>query len=193
MFFKRRLSQQTRRSDLENPTSLLRKANDSLKPRTNRFFTDKMMLLLTISFCIVGIGSVQCVPTKPEAIPPTGRIHGSILDSRLGRKIYSFRGVRYAEAPTGERRFKVNCLFVRVSILHSIDVRGDQLRDLSCLVSFIVTLKNVNEASIQQIVTTSTLERYHWSLTVRIKKFPCTSFYADIYETSVRISTAIFS
>ncbi|XP_076180102.1 esterase E4-like [Ptiloglossa arizonensis] len=66
-----------------------------------------MMLLLTISFCIVGIGSVQCVPTKPEAIPPTGRIHGSILDSRLGRKIYSFRGVRYAEAPTGERRFKV--------------------------------------------------------------------------------------
>ncbi|EFN65474.1 Esterase FE4 [Camponotus floridanus] len=43
----------------------------------------------------------------PEVTAPTGRIRGSILTSRLGKKIYSFRGVRYAEPPTGERRFQV--------------------------------------------------------------------------------------
>ncbi|XP_053985421.1 uncharacterized protein LOC128879892 [Hylaeus volcanicus] len=60
-----------------------------------------------ILFCIVCICSVQSVPSRPEAIAPTGKIRGSILNSRLGRKIYSFRGVRYAEPPTGDRRFKV--------------------------------------------------------------------------------------
>ncbi|XP_011310876.1 esterase E4-like [Fopius arisanus] len=35
-----------------------------------------------------------------------GKIKGSIITSRLKRKIYSFRGVRFAEPPTGELRFK---------------------------------------------------------------------------------------
>ena len=66
-----------------------------------------MLLLLTSLFLIAGIGSHQCCASYPEAVAPTGKIRGSILDSRLGRKIYSFRGVRYAQAPTGERRFQV--------------------------------------------------------------------------------------
>ncbi|XP_015127076.1 esterase E4 [Diachasma alloeum] len=35
-----------------------------------------------------------------------GKIKGSIINSRLKKKIYSFRGVRFAEPPTGELRFK---------------------------------------------------------------------------------------
>ncbi|XP_076231278.1 uncharacterized protein LOC143177296 [Calliopsis andreniformis] len=69
--------------------------------------THKMFLLLTILVSIASIGTVQCCAIHPETVAPTGKIRGSILNSRLGRKIYAFRGVRYAEAPTGERRFQV--------------------------------------------------------------------------------------
>ncbi|XP_043496969.1 esterase E4-like [Polistes fuscatus] len=44
---------------------------------------------------------------NPIVQAPIGKIRGSILMSRLGKKIYSFRGVRYAEPPVGENRFKV--------------------------------------------------------------------------------------
>lgn len=36
-----------------------------------------------------------------------GYLKGSILISRKGRSIYSFRGVRFAQPPVGNRRFKV--------------------------------------------------------------------------------------
>ncbi|XP_034950414.1 esterase FE4-like [Chelonus insularis] len=35
-----------------------------------------------------------------------GRVRGSEMTSRLGRKIYAFRGVRYAEPPVDDLRFK---------------------------------------------------------------------------------------
>ncbi|XP_043472364.1 esterase E4-like [Leptopilina heterotoma] len=35
-----------------------------------------------------------------------GRIKGSLKTTRLGKKIFSFRGVRYAEPPTGKLRFQ---------------------------------------------------------------------------------------
>lgn len=63
--------------------------------------------MLLFVFFLLGIGSVLCDSSQPETLAPTGRIRGSILESRLGRKIYSFRGVRYAEPPTGPRRFQV--------------------------------------------------------------------------------------
>ncbi|XP_036329974.1 pyrethroid hydrolase Ces2e-like [Rhagoletis pomonella] len=34
-----------------------------------------------------------------------GKIRGSVLTSRKGREIYAYRGIYYAEAPTGSRRF----------------------------------------------------------------------------------------
>lgn len=40
-------------------------------------------------------------------ITPLGKIMGSTLESRLGRTIFSYRGIRYAKAPVGELRFKV--------------------------------------------------------------------------------------
>ncbi|CAL7939259.1 unnamed protein product [Xylocopa violacea] len=66
-----------------------------------------MKLPCTILFYIIGIGCVFYCTAHPEATPPVGKIRGSILHSRLGKKIYSFRGIRYAEPPTGERRFEI--------------------------------------------------------------------------------------
>ena len=36
-----------------------------------------------------------------------GKIKGSLMTTRLGKTIYSFRGIYYAEPPTGQNRFKV--------------------------------------------------------------------------------------
>ncbi|XP_060523214.1 uncharacterized protein LOC132700111 [Cylas formicarius] len=43
---------------------------------------------------------------SPAVRAPAGLFQGAILKSRLGRDIYSFRGIRYAKAPIGELRFK---------------------------------------------------------------------------------------
>ncbi|KAL1494980.1 hypothetical protein ABEB36_010476 [Hypothenemus hampei] len=37
---------------------------------------------------------------------PLGRIQGTVIQSRLGKKIFSFRGIRYAKAPINELRFQ---------------------------------------------------------------------------------------
>ncbi|XP_049775871.1 esterase E4-like [Schistocerca cancellata] len=42
----------------------------------------------------------------PEVQTPLGRLRGSILQSLDGKSIFSFRGVRYAQPPVGELRFK---------------------------------------------------------------------------------------
>lgn len=39
---------------------------------------------------------------------PMGQIQGSVIQSRLGKPIYSFRGIRYAKAPKEELRFQVS-------------------------------------------------------------------------------------
>lgn len=49
---------------------------------------------------------------------PLGRVKGSFMTTRLGRKIYSFRGIRYAEPPVGERRFKVCGFFLIFSCFY---------------------------------------------------------------------------
>ncbi|XP_012344184.1 esterase E4-like [Apis florea] len=68
-----------------------------------------MRISCVIAFYIISIGNVlYCsISAYPEATPPIGKIRGSILTSRLGKKIYSFRGVRYAEPPTERRRFQI--------------------------------------------------------------------------------------
>lgn len=41
-----------------------------------------------------------------ELSSPLGKVKGSFMTTRLGKKIYSFRGIRYAEPPVGQRRFQ---------------------------------------------------------------------------------------
>ncbi|XP_043269312.1 uncharacterized protein [Venturia canescens] len=67
------------------------------------------MLRLSLLLCalVAMIGAQD--ESKPESLELSslnGKIRGSFLTSRLGRKIYAFRGLRYAEPPTGQQRFK---------------------------------------------------------------------------------------
>lgn len=50
---------------------------------------------------------------NPIVTTPLGQIKGTVMTSRLGKPIYSFRGIRYAKAPVNELRFKVsNLMFI---------------------------------------------------------------------------------
>lgn len=66
-----------------------------------RFFT------IFLSFFVVALTDDNLAGEQHEVTAPIGRIRGSTMISRLGKKIYSFRGVRYAEPPTGQQRFQV--------------------------------------------------------------------------------------
>lgn len=51
--------------------------------------------------------------TENECAPPIvtlklGNIRGSYITSRLGNDFMAFRGIRYAQPPVNELRFKVN-------------------------------------------------------------------------------------
>ena len=57
--------------------------------------------------CIAGLAlAQQSTAEQPLVTAPIGKIRGSILTSRLGREIYSFRGIRYGEPPVGSQRFQ---------------------------------------------------------------------------------------
>ncbi|XP_066595962.1 esterase FE4-like [Prorops nasuta] len=60
----------------------------------------------TCAILLLVLGSVFAEEEKPELYAPIGKIRGSVIKSRLGRDIYAFRGVRYAEPPTGVQRFQ---------------------------------------------------------------------------------------
>lgn len=65
--------------------------------------------VIVISICLV-VGTYGSPPQRnnPLVTAPAGTFEGSLLTSRLGKTIYSFRGIRYAEPPVGELRFKVS-------------------------------------------------------------------------------------
>ncbi|KAG7190096.1 hypothetical protein KM043_006230 [Ampulex compressa] len=66
-----------------------------------------MRVLSGISGCILGMLLIGCIADQPpEVRAPNGRIKGSFMSTRLGRRIYAFRGVRYAEPPVGQLRFE---------------------------------------------------------------------------------------
>ena len=70
-----------------------------------------MRLIALLLFCAIVVTVVGENVNRTAGIEltaPIGKIRGSFITSRLGRQIYSFRGLRYAEAPVGERRFKVS-------------------------------------------------------------------------------------
>ncbi|XP_076682059.1 esterase E4 [Andrena cerasifolii] len=66
-----------------------------------------MKSILVAFVCLIGIiAGEHSNEELPLVNAPIGQIRGSILTSRLGRDIYSFRGVRYGEPPTGHQRFQ---------------------------------------------------------------------------------------
>ncbi|KAH0551918.1 esterase E4-like [Cotesia glomerata] len=61
----------------------------------------------TLVLAILIIASVFGDDAAPELTIPLGRIKGSMMRTRLGKDIYTFRGLRYAESPEGKQRFKI--------------------------------------------------------------------------------------
>lgn len=70
----------------------------------------KMKQLLGTFLCIFVVFNFYAVLAQESAnvhIKDLGRIKGSFMTTRLGKKIFSFRGVRFAEPPVGKLRFQV--------------------------------------------------------------------------------------
>lgn len=76
---------------------------------------------MCVSNCVVlvaflTLASGQGQTDDPLVVKTTqGYLRGSILTSRKGVAIYSYRGVRFAQPPVGILRFKVSCVLQAVS------------------------------------------------------------------------------
>lgn len=83
------------------------------------FEFESIMLNYCVNFrlCLVTMFAIALlaeatitVPTgvneKPIIVTALGKIKGSVLQSRLGALFYAFRGIRYAQPPVGNLRFK---------------------------------------------------------------------------------------
>jgi hypothetical protein len=66
----------------------------------------RVVLCLLVAFVLKSSASLQH-GTLPLVTTVHGVLRGSVIQSRLGRPIYSFRGVRFAQPPVGNLRFKV--------------------------------------------------------------------------------------
>jgi hypothetical protein len=66
----------------------------------------KVVLWLLVALSLKSNAS-QPHDTSPLVTTAHGVLRGSVIQSRLGRPIYSFRGVRFAQPPVGNLRFKV--------------------------------------------------------------------------------------
>ncbi|RVE40933.1 hypothetical protein evm_014417 [Chilo suppressalis] len=51
-------------------------------------------------------GEAVSPSSEPVTVTPSGSIRGSWLQTRRGRRVQAYRGVRYAAPPTGELRFQ---------------------------------------------------------------------------------------
>ncbi|XP_043269298.1 uncharacterized protein [Venturia canescens] len=70
---------------------------------------DIQTFVVTLAFVALTLtqNAVQDRLPGPEVSTSLGRIKGSYMKTRLNKTICAFRGIRYAEPPTGELRFKI--------------------------------------------------------------------------------------
>lgn len=65
---------------------------------------------LLVVFCCTTLGNwVAAEPgldEQPIVSTGLGQIRGSVMSSRLDRRFYAFRGIRYGKAPVGDLRFR---------------------------------------------------------------------------------------
>lgn len=80
-------------------------------PCARNILPEKYQLLLTIilSLILIVVIALIALPIEKQChvVLRPGSIQGTKLTTRLGRKIMSYRGIRYAVAPKGRLRFKV--------------------------------------------------------------------------------------
>lgn len=69
------------------------------------------LFIVVILICVFFDNSYGRVLSKESELPVIntnlGQIRGRVLESRLGKPFIAFRGIRYAEAPINDLRFKV--------------------------------------------------------------------------------------
>lgn len=69
----------------------------------------KIMMECALLVVIVALLFHQ-VPALSDSIivrTAQGKVRGTMMESYTGKSFFAFRGVRYAESPTGDYRFKV--------------------------------------------------------------------------------------
>ncbi|KAK0159974.1 hypothetical protein PV328_007428 [Microctonus aethiopoides] len=64
------------------------------------------MKVFCLVLCIAAAALAADSQSNPEVQIQLGKIRGSVLQSRSGKPIYAYRGIRYAQPPTGQNRFK---------------------------------------------------------------------------------------
>ncbi|XP_058796191.1 esterase FE4-like [Phymastichus coffea] len=61
-------------------------------------------LLILLALCVVATCSYA---TEPQVQISLGKIKGSFMETALKKKIFAFRGIRFAKSTAGKRRFKL--------------------------------------------------------------------------------------
>ncbi|KAG5884816.1 hypothetical protein JTB14_012024 [Gonioctena quinquepunctata] len=103
-------------SDFEEPEDLQDDAGEIVtkqsgktfecRPSANRLSMFRHIVIVALLGCILIISDVNSSQNEPSVTTTLGQIKGTIITSRLGKPINSFRGIRYAKAPVNELRFK---------------------------------------------------------------------------------------
>lgn len=77
-----------------------------------QLLTKSVVLGIIVFMLAWKLNSSQSVIVKTKL----GRVKGSWMQTRLGKTIYAFRGIHYAEPPTGTLRFKVEIFRVSADL-----------------------------------------------------------------------------
>lgn len=67
-----------------------------------------LLILISVVACHPAPDASHPTGPNPTVTIPLGKIQGTVINSRLGKHIFSFRGIKYAKAPINELRFQVS-------------------------------------------------------------------------------------
>lgn len=80
--------------------------------------TSVMALLVLLFMVAVCSATSDQDPLLVQTVQ--GKVKGNVLKTYTGKDILSFRGIKYAEAPSGQNRFKVSlhCFSINLYLAH---------------------------------------------------------------------------
>lgn len=88
-----------------------------------------LRLLLVIGLAIAHPDNrpIQNGSQPPHVTTNLGEIEGAVLRTRLGKPIFAFRGIRYANAPVNELRFQVDISFLIFFLILSFSYASSKI------------------------------------------------------------------
>lgn len=80
------------------------------------------LLYLNIFLCLIPSYVVYCNINDeyPVVKIETGFLRGKYLESRSGKRIYSFTSIPFAEPPVGKLRFEVSRMLLRLNKINDV-------------------------------------------------------------------------